>query len=224
MDFAKYAKCFRMLIWNLIELSSMSQSSNWSWINVRDQIRTLAGKLGFPEGEHLDFLKIRVDLNDGKLLDLLKNRELDASDHHQGFLIKTAYYILVGYAEAQSVELTGRLIAYRNLRGARFGDFSNIGAREKLLTLFAGGDTRLREAAGLLGGLGVDFPYGDYAFKINALPLIPLTFVLSSGDDEFPVDARIFYDENIESYLDVERINFLTNLTIYRLEKVIETP
>ena len=57
-----------------------------------------------------------------------------------------------------------------------------------------------------------------------ALPLIPLTFVLSSSDDEFPVDARIFFDENIESYLDVERINFLTNLTIARLEKVIEMP
>jgi hypothetical protein len=200
----------------------MSESGNWSWINVRDQVRTLSGKLGFPEGEHLDFLKIRVNLNDGKFLDLLKNRELDASDHNQGFLIKTAYYVLVGYTEARSVELTGRLIAYRNLRGARFGDFSNIGAREKLLTLFTDGDMRLREAAGLLGGLEVDFPYGDYVFKINTLPLIPLTFVLSSADAEFPVDARIFYDENIESYLDVERINFLTNLTIARLENVIE--
>lgn len=178
--------------------------------------------MGFPEGEHLEFMKIRVDLNDGKLLDLLKNRELDAGDHHQGFLIKTAYYILVGYAEARSVQLTGRLIAYRNLRGARFGGFSNIGAREKLLTLFAGSNVKLREAARLIGGLGIDFPYGDCNFRINALPLIPLTFVLSSGDDEFPVDARIFYDENIESYLDVERINFLTNLTIDRLENVIE--
>ena len=202
----------------------MSQSSNWSWINFRGQIRSLAGKMGFPDGEHLDFMKIRVDLNDGKLFDLLKNRELDAGDHHQGFLIKTAYYILVGYAKARSVQLTGRLIAYRNLRGARFGDFSNIGAREKLLTLFAGGNERLREAAKLIGGLEVDFPYGDCDFRINALPLIPLTFVLSSGDDEFPVDARIFYDENIESYLDVERINFLTNLTIDRLEDAIETP
>jgi hypothetical protein len=201
----------------------MSQSGNWSWSNVRDQIRSLAGKMGFPEGEHLEFMKIRVDLNDGKLLDLLKNRELDADDHQQGFLIKTAYYILVGYAKARNVELTGRLIAYKNLRGAGFGDFSNIGAREKLLTLFVGGNVRLREAARLIGGLGVDFPYGDCNFRINALPLIPLTFVLSSRDDEFPVDARIFYDENIESYLDVERINFLTNFTINRLENVIET-
>jgi len=201
----------------------MSQSGNWSWINVQDKIRSLSGKMGFPVGNHIDFMKIRVDLYDGKLIDLLKNKELDAHDHHQGFMIKTAYYILIGYAGARSVQLTGGLIAYRNLRGARFGDFSNIGAHEKLLTLFAGGDTRLREAARLIGGIGIDFPYGDCTFRINSLPLIPLTFVLSSGDDEFPVDARIFYDENIESYLDVERINFLTNLTIERLEDVIET-
>ena len=212
-----------MLIWNQIKMSSMSKPDNWNWINVRDQVSSLAGNLGFPIGEYLDFLKIRVNLNDGKLLDLLKNRELDASDHNQGFLTKTAYYILLGYAEARSVELTGRLIAYRNLRGARFGDFSNIGAREKLLTLFADSHKWLREAVRLLEGSEVKFPYGDYAFKINALPLIPLTFVMSSSDDEFPLDVRIFYDENIENYLDVERINFLTNLAIDRLGNAIET-
>ena len=51
----------------------MSQSGNWSWINVQDKIRSLEGKMGFPEGNHLDFMKIRVDLNDGKLIDLLIN-------------------------------------------------------------------------------------------------------------------------------------------------------
>ena len=201
----------------------MSRSSNWRWINVREQVQTLSGKLGFPPGEYLDFLKLRVKLYDGKLIDLLKNRELDASDHNQGFMIRTAYYILLGYAKAQSVQSTGRLIAYHNLRGAGFGDFSNIRARDKLETLFEGSYKRLGEAVKILGGSEVSFPYGDYAFKINSLPLIPLTFVISSSDDEFPLDARIFYDENIEYYLDVERINFLTNLTIERLETVIET-
>ena len=212
----------RVLIPNLIELSSISHSDNWNWTNVREQIRTLAGKLGFPEEEHLDFLKIRVALNDGKLLDLLNNRRLDVSDHQQGFIIKTVYYILQGYALAKSAQFTKRLIAYRNLRGARFGDFSNIGAREKLLTLFANDYTRLEEAVRLLDGLRVDFPYGDIAFKIDALPLIPLTFVLSLSDEEFPKDVRIFYDENITSYLDVERTNFLTNLTIERLMKAYD--
>jgi hypothetical protein len=46
---------------------------------------------------------------------------------------------------------------------------------------------------------------------------------MSSSDDEFPLDARISYDENIENYLDIERINFLTNFTIARLENSIET-
>ena len=95
--------------------------------------------------------------------------------------------------------------------------------RARNFRLFADSYKWLREAVRLLGGSEVDFPYGDYAFKINALPLIPLTFVMSLGDDEFPLDVRIFYDENIENYLDVERINFLTNLTIARLENVIET-
>jgi hypothetical protein len=200
----------------------MSRSSNWKWIDVREQIQTLSGKFGFPEGEYLEFLKFRVKMDDGVILDLLKNMELDASDHTQGFLIRTAYYILFGYAQAKNIRLSERFIAYQNLRGARFGDFSNIRARDKLETLFEGSYRWLEEAVKILGGSEVKFPYGDYAFQINSLPLIPLTFVISSSDDEFPLDTRIFYDENIEYYLDVERINFLTNLTIERLDNAIE--
>jgi len=198
------------------------QHGNWSWLNVQDRITTLPGRLGFPEGKQLDFLKISVDLNNGKIHDQLKGMELDETDHNQGFLIRTLYYILESYAKCLSVPLTGKPIAYRGLRGARFGDFYIIGACEKLLTLFARGDAKLREAVRLLEGKEVSFAYGDYAFKVDALPLIPITFVLTAGDDEFPADARIFYDESIVNYLDFERINFLTNVTIDRLACAFE--
>ena len=200
----KYVKCFGSHTHKRIELSSAIQPSNWSWLNVRDKIITLPGRLGFPEGKQLNFLKISVDLNTGKIHDQIRGRELDEADHNQSFLIRTLYYILESYAKCQTVPLTGKPIAYRSLRGARFGDFYIIGAREKLLALLARGDTKLKEAVTLLEGKEVDFAYGDYAFKVDALPLIPITLVLTTGDDEFPADARIFYNESISNYLDFE--------------------
>ena len=200
----------------------MSQSSSWNWLKVREQIRSLAGRQGFPEGEHLDFLMLRIDLRSGKMFDLLKKREFDVADHRRSLLIKAAYYVLEGYSRVEEVKSTGRLITHKYLRGARFGDFSRLGYRDKLLTLFMKDQAKFRDASLILGGLETEFPYGDYSFEIHALPLVPLTFVLSVGDDEFPSDARIFYDENIETYLDVERINFLSELTINRLEDAAE--
>ena len=99
-----------------------------------------------------------VKLNYGKLVDLLKNRELDKSDPNQGFLIKSVYYILVGYVQTQSAQLTGRFITYKQLRGARFGDFSNIGAREKLFTKISRGYKGFGEAVRLLEGSETNFP------------------------------------------------------------------
>jgi hypothetical protein len=52
---------------------------------------------------------------------------------------------------------------------------------------------------------------------LKALPLIPLTIVLYAGDQEFPGDARIFYDTSIKDVFDAEQTNFITHLTISRL-------
>jgi hypothetical protein len=77
----------------------------------------------------------------------------------------------------------------------------------------------LVESARLLGGLEVDFGYGNHSVGINALPLVRLTIVLSEEDSEFPASAQIFFDESITNYLELEQVGMLSELTACRLKQ-----
>jgi hypothetical protein len=60
-------------------------------------------------------------------------------------------------------------------------------------------------------------PQGDKAYTINALPLVPLTYVLWKGDEEFPPRSQVLLDASVEAYLDAEAITHLASITTSRL-------
>ncbi|MCW4051018.1 MAG: DUF3786 domain-containing protein [Candidatus Bathyarchaeota archaeon] len=200
----------------------MAPSDHWNWAKCRDKIRSLRGRLGFQDDEYLDFLGLRVNLDTGEISDVLKDELITGDDLHVKFTTQTVYYILSGFSDSDHTEPSGELITTKQLRGTKFGDLSNSGTRERLLRYFGENTDTLRRCTELLGGMKIEFPYGDLAVKINALPLIPITLVITEGDNEFPGDARVFYDRTIESFLDVERINFITILTVTRLRDAIQ--
>ena len=173
-------------------------------------------------GRYLEILKLRLDLNDGKLFDLINNLQIGSEKLHERFLTKTVFYIISGYSDVTLIPLSNKHITYKQFRGARFGDFANSGARDRLLRLFLENKDSFSDSISLLDVQEENFPYGDLSFKVNALPLVPITFVLTQEDDEYPGDTRIFYDETVEHYLDMERINFLTNLTVTRLGDAVK--
>ena len=61
---------------------------------------------------------------------------------------------------------------------------------------------------------------GDYSFTINALPQIPITFILWCGDEEFSPNATILFNEKAEDYLATEDYAFLSGLIVYELIKL----
>jgi len=87
-----------------------------------------------------------------------------------------------------------------------------FGSRSKLLV----------ECTELLGGTKANFSYGDQSVRINSLPLVPLTIVLSEEDSEFPASAQIFFDESIAHYLALEQVGMLSELTAERLKQAYE--
>jgi hypothetical protein len=44
---------------------------------------------------------------------------------------------------------------------------------------------------------------------------------MSLADEEFPAEARIFFDETLENYLDSEQTYFMTHLMVKRLIEII---
>jgi len=58
---------------------------------------------------------------------------------------------------------------------------------------------------------------GDMALKIFALPRVPVVLSLWKGDDEFPSQTNLYFDESISSYLSTEDIAYLAGAVVYKV-------
>lgn len=61
--------------------------------------------------------------------------------------------------------------------------------------------------------------YGDASFTLQALPRIPITFILWEGDTEFPPSVRTLFDPTISGYLPLEDIVVISKLAVTRIIK-----
>ena len=88
-------------------------------------------------------------------------------------------------------------------------------AIDPLKSVFGKDPHGLAQAAQRLGGKAIE--YGDAAFEFSALPKVPLQIILWEGDEEFPPEANILFDESISDTLSPEDVAWLSGLLIYRL-------
>lgn len=107
-------------------------------------------------------------------------------------------------------------VAYRDLPGARYHE-SAFKAEVELplaqaLELKAEGIRAWVEGKGLERG-----DHGEISFVWEVLPRVPLFFVLNPADEEFPAEARVFYDVSAPSFLPTEDLEALAELAAQRL-------
>jgi len=186
----------------------------WNWEKNRQKILTLRGRLGFPDLSVLKFLRFSLSLEDGHIHDELMDKmvpEIEAS----------LYCLLSGYADAEAVSETSRLISFAQLRGGRayYSAFKRR-AVQQIERVFGSEPQTLYKAAELLDATRLD--YGDYSVKIYALPLVPVCVVLWGKDSEFPSSANIFFDSSVSHYLSTEQTAMLGELTSTRLRHAYE--
>lgn len=195
---------------------SSSPSELWTWRNCQKAVISLSDRLGFHSGEILNVLGLTLDLSNGSIRDNLTGKFLDFSKRNDRLTANTLFYVLSAYAESDKVLPTGKLISSKQFRGTQFTGRDTMGERHRIVRHFKD-SSKLENAISELGGSTIEFPYGEIAVTLNMLPYIPITIVLDIGDDEFPAEVRIFYDETVENYLDSEQTYFLTNLAVTRL-------
>jgi len=196
-------------------MNCLIEEDLWIWERCRDRLQSLRGRLGFEDAPVLRFLKLALSLEDGRVVDELRGREL------AGNVVKCIYCLLCGYADSEPVPETARLISFRQLPGGR--EYFKAFAQRVLRPLeraFGDEPEKLVEAGELLGGERAS--YGDASVVIRALPLIPVTVVIWAGDSEFPAYAAMFYDSSISSYLSTEEVTILSELTSARLRHALE--
>jgi hypothetical protein len=110
----------------------------------------------------------------------------------------------------------GELITFRQIPDGHFYfDAFQRRARDPLLATF-GKDPELFQRCGqILGGCQV--AAGDVGLAFQVLPRIVIQLVLWRGDDEFPPEAGILFDANIQQELAAEDVAVLSGMLVYRL-------
>ena len=111
---------------------------------------------------------------------------------------------------------TGNWIAYREIPGAAFyfGAFVKraIAPLKHVFGHQVGGLSRPAESLG-----GKKIAEGDAGYEFLIFPHLPLRLILWGGDEEFPPEAAILFDNNAGSLLSPEDAAWAASLLVYRL-------
>ena len=73
----------------------------------------------------------------------------------------------------------------------------------------------LIKAGEALGGYRAE--NGDASVVINALPYIPVTFIIWLGDDEFEPNGSVLFDDTVNTWLCAEDLAVLGSLCVKEL-------
>jgi hypothetical protein len=122
------------------------------------------------------------------------------------------HYLVKATGEA----LSGQNIDFRQVPEGSFYWSAFVSRAKKPLLETFGKDLELYlKVAASLGGVPVEL--GDAAARFMAFPLVPITHVLWRGDEEFPADGNILFDETVSQHLSTEDIAALAGASVYRL-------
>lgn len=117
---------------------------------------------------------------------------------------------------ARGTEPAREWIAYRDLPGARYHDSSFRAEVE--LPLAQALQEKAEDIRAWVEKQGLErSDHGSISFIWHALPRVPLLFVLNPADEEFPAEARVFYDATAPSHLPTEDLEVLAELAARRL-------
>ena len=119
-------------------------------------------------------------------------------------------------ARADGTRVAGRWVGYKDIPGGLL--YASVFERRVTNPLAKkfGTSKKMFARTGLkMGGRSVEI--GDTSFILQALPFVPLQYVLWEGDDEFPPKVQLLFDSSVDHYLSLEDVVVLGQLATGRL-------
>lgn len=148
--------------------------------------------------------------------DLLFSKESSGEELPLQQQVLLAHY-LVGVWNARGRQPTGEWIAFQDVPDGRFYlDAFMKRAKVPLVSAFGKDPKRLQELAGRVYG-ATAMEHGDVAVQIKALPMVPMALILWEGDEEFPPEGNILFDQNVVAIFSAEDIAWLAGMVVYPL-------
>ena len=136
--------------------------------------------------------------------------------------IRDKILILHYFIRAKGTPLSGKTITYKELHdGINYYPTFFKRAISPIINNFGKEPQRLVDVSQSLGGHLAD--YGDVAVTIDAFPYVPITIVLWKGDEEFPADGNLLFDNTIQDYLPIEDITILSEVIAWGLVRLLKT-
>jgi Domain of unknown function (DUF3786) len=131
----------------------------------------------------------------------------------------TTKIILLHYIMGASGEPIGSdLIPYEDIPGCRaYAPVFERRVTRPLLSAFGFARDAFSEAGSGLGAQKAE--YGDVSFTLQALPRVPITFILWEGDTDFPPSMKVLFDRSIHTYLPLEDIVVISKMAATRIIK-----
>lgn len=128
---------------------------------------------------------------------------------------KLNIYTLFNYIR-DDARFRGNWLPFRDIRGANVFDSAfQRGVNDAVAQSFSGHAAELRAALADLGGS--DIGVGDVGFEVPCFAEIPLRLLFWDGDDEFPAQANMLFDEGVVDFIHVESLVSIATECLSRL-------
>ncbi len=145
-------------------------------------------------------------------------RRADSGEEVSSF---TQSLILTYLATADGTTPSSRWIGFRELPDGMFyvQAFQSY-AGGRLARELRGGIAAFRRAAESLGGEPLDI--GDAGFSFTVLPRVHMALVYWQGDEEFPSQARVLFEDTAAHYLPTDGLAILGSQLVGRVLKAAQ--
>lgn len=132
--------------------------------------------------------------------------------------IITAILLLHYLAQATGIGLSSNWVSFKELQGGNI--YIEPFQHRAIMPFVKTFGSRLEDfatAAEKLGGTRAD--HGDVSSIIPVLPRVPILYILWQGDDEFPPNGTILFDNYANAYLPTEDFAFICGMVVSAMAK-----
>jgi hypothetical protein len=145
--------------------------------------------------------------------------KMDTQRVDQGNCEETGGYTHLHYLNnADGRQPTGRLKHFREFKDGHFYEPAfNRRTKEILIQVFGKDPAPMIAAAGKLKGKVLET--GDAAVELPYFPCLPITCILWKGDDEFPPEATVLFDETADLFFSAEDMAVAGQMAVLELLK-----
>jgi hypothetical protein len=113
---------------------------------------------------------------------------------------------------------TGKLKHFREFKEGHFYEPAfNRRTKEILISVFGRDPAPMIEAGGKLGGKILD--QGDASVELAYFPYLPITCIVWKGDEEFPAEATVLFDQTADLYFSAEDMAVAGQMAVLELLK-----